>query len=205
MKKTTRRIWQTGGLFLGALAAAAALTMAPVNAQSAAARQATERVRSALEGLHTYGVFDFVAFELDQGSVILTGYAYHGALKSDASKALRDLGGIDEIGNSIEVLPASQNDDQIRWATFYRIYTDAFLSRYAPGGAPNARAETIRYSRFPGLQPLGRYPIHIVVKHGRTTLVGVVDNEADKIIAGVRAREIPGVFEVKNALEVVSD
>ena len=36
------------------------------------------------------------------------------------------------------------------------------------------------------------------MKHGRTTLVGVVDNEADKILAGVRAREIFGVFEVKN-------
>jgi hypothetical protein len=191
-------------MFLGALAATAALTVATVNAQSLAVRQATERVRTALEGLPHYGVFDFVAFQMDQGSVMLTGYAYHGTLKSDASKALRDLDGIDEIGNSIEVLPASQNDDQIRWATFYRIYTDPFLSRYAPGGAPGARAETVRYSRYPGLQPLGSYPIHIVVKHGRTTLVGAVDNEADKIIAGVRAREISGVFEVRNELDVVS-
>jgi len=202
--KTTRNL-RIRGWFVGALAATAALTMATVNAQSAASRQATERVRAALERLPHYGVFDFVAFEMDQDSVTLTGYAYHGTLKSDASKAIGDLDGIDEIGNSIEVLPASQNDDQIRWATFYRIYTDPFLSRYAPGGAPNARAETIRYSRYPGLQPLGSYPIHIVVKHGRTTLVGVVDNEADKIVAGVRARDIPGVFEVTNELEVVND
>ena len=205
MINTTRRTRRFNGLFVGALAATAALTMATVDAQSPAVRQATERVRSALERLPHYGVFDFVAFQIDQGSVVLTGYAYHGTLKSDASKALTDLGGIDEIGNSIEVLPASQNDDQIRWATFYRIYTDPFLSRYAPGGAPNARAETIRYSRYPGLQPLGSYPIHIVVKHGRTTLVGAVDNQADKILAGVRARDISGVFEVKNELEVVSD
>jgi osmotically-inducible protein OsmY len=196
---------QIGGLFLGVLATTATLTMATVHAQSAAARQATERVRTALEGLPRYGVFDFVAFEMDQGSVRLTGYAYQGGLKSDASKAIEGLPGVDEIGNSIEVLPASQNDDQIRWATFYRIYTDPFLSRYAPGGAPSARAEAIRYSRYPGLQPLGSYPIHIVVKHGRTTLVGVVDNEADKILAGVRAREIFGVFDVKNELEIVSD
>jgi len=201
--KTTRNL-RIRGWFVGALAATAALTMATVNAQSVASRQATERVRAALERLPHYGVFDFVAFEMDQDSVTLTGYAYHGTLKSDASKAIGDLDGIDEIGNSIEVLPASQNDDQIRWATFYRIYTDPFLSRYAPGGAPNARAETIRYSRYPGLQPLGSYPIHIVVKHGRTTLVGAVDNEADKILAGFRAREISGVFEVKNELEVVS-
>jgi osmotically-inducible protein OsmY len=203
--KTTRRNTRFTGLFLGALVATAALTMGTAHAQSAAVRQATERVRTALEGLPHYGVFDFVAFEIDQGSVTLTGYAYHGTLKSDASKALKELDGIEEVGNSIEMLPASQNDDQIRWATFSRIYTDPFLSRYGPGGAPHARAETIRYSRYPGLQPLGSYPIHIVVKHGRTTLVGVVDNEADKILAGFRAREIPGVFEVKNELEVVSD
>jgi len=43
------------------------------------------------------------------------------------------------------------------------------------------------------------------VKHGRTTLVGAVDNEADKILAGVRARDISGVFEVKNELEVLTD
>src|SRR5262245_8952210 len=202
--KTTRNL-RISGLFVGALAATAALSIATVNAQSAASRQATERVRAALEGLPHYCVFDFVAFEMDQGSVTLTGYAYHGTLKSDASKAIGDLAGVDEIGNSIEVLPASQNDDQIRWATFYRIYTDPFLSRYAPGGAPHARAEAIRYSRYPGLQPLGSYPIHIVVKYGRTTLVGAVDNEADKIVAGVRAREVVGVFEVKNELEVVSD
>jgi osmotically-inducible protein OsmY len=59
--------------------------------------------------------------------------------------------------------------------------------------------------QFPGLQPLGRYPIHIVVKNGRTTLVGAVDNKSDRMLAEVRAREISGVFEVRNELEVISD
>ena len=179
--------------------------MTTAHAQSAAARQATERVRNALEGLSNYGVFDYLAFEMDDRSVTLLGYAYSGALKSEASKAVSEAGVVDEIGNRIETLPASQNDDRIRWGTFYRIYADPFLSRYSPGGALNARHEVIRSSRFPGLQPLGRYPIHIVVKHGRTTLVGAVDNEADRMLAEVRAREIPGVFEVKNELEVLSD
>lgn len=31
--------------------------------------------------------------------------------------------GVVEVGNTIEVLPTSQNDDRIRWATYYRIYT----------------------------------------------------------------------------------
>lgn len=202
---TKHRDSRLKSVFAAVLMALVALAVSTADAQSAATRQATERVRAALERLPSYGVFDSLAFELDQDSVTLSGYAYTGSLKSDASKAVTDLTGVKEVGNRIETLPASQSDDRIRWATFYRIYTDPFLSRYAPGGAIGARDEVIRNRRFPGLQPLGDYPIHIVVKGGRTTLVGAVDNDSDKMLAEVRAREIFGVFEVKNELEVVSD
>ena len=189
-------------LFAGTLIATIGLAAAAPTAQSVSTRQATERVRTALERLPRYGVFDFVGFELDRGSVTLVGYAYHGHLKSDAGKAVSRLDGIEEVGNRIEVLPASQNDDRIRWSTFYNIYTDTFLSRYAPGGARSAYQDVLRFRRFPGLQPFGDYPIHIVVNRGRTTLYGIVDSESDKMIAGVRAREIPGVFGVDNQLVV---
>jgi hypothetical protein len=202
-------------LFIAILAAFVALAMATPYAQPLATRQATERVRAALERLPSYGVFDFLGFELDvrradlsgppKGIVMLRGYAYSGSLKSDAGSALRKVGGIDEIGNNIEVLPASSNDDRIRVQTFYNIYADSFLSRYAPGGPANVYHDAVRFIRFPGVQPFGHYPIHIVVKHGRTKLLGVVDNESDKMIAGVRAREIQGVFGVENELVVESD
>ena len=52
------------------------------------------------------------------------------------------------------------------------------------------------------MQPVGRYPIHIVVKNGRTMLLGVVDSAADRQIAEARAREVSGVFEVENSLTV---
>jgi osmotically-inducible protein OsmY len=52
------------------------------------------------------------------------------------------------------------------------------------------------------MQPFGMYPIHIIVKNGRTTLLGVVDNEIDKNLAGVRARDVTGVFGVENDLVV---
>ena len=186
MMKTRQHDWLLKSLFVGVVTALIALAVTTAHAQSAAARQATERVRSALEGLSNYGVFDYLAFEMDDRSVTLLGYAYNGTLKSEASKAVKEVGVVDEIGNRIETLPASQNDDRIRWGTFYRIYTDPFLSRYSPGGVLNARG----LPRFPGLQPLGRYPIHIVVKHGRTTLVGAVDNESD----GCSRRFGPGKF-----------
>ena len=69
----------------------------------------------------------------------------------------------------------------------------------------SARYEVLQSRRFPGLQPFGTYPIHIVVKNGRTTLVGVVDSQADKVIAEMRAREVTGVFSVENELVVESD
>jgi osmotically-inducible protein OsmY len=56
---------------------------------------------------------------------------------------------------------------------------------------------------FPGMQPVGIYPIHIIVKGGRTMLLGVIDSAADRQIAEVRAREVSGVFEVENGLVVV--
>ena len=171
-------------------------------AQSVAAKETVFNVERALERLPYYGVFDFLAFGVEKGTVTLQGYAYQGGLKSAATQAVKRVSGVDEVANSIALLPASQNDDRIRWATFYRIYTDDFLSRYAPGGAIGARYDARQFARFPGMQPYGTYPIHIIVKGGRTTLLGVVDNESDKTVAGLRAREIDGVFGVENELVV---
>jgi osmotically-inducible protein OsmY len=42
------------------------------------------------------------------------------------------------------------------------------------------------------------------VKNGNVALEGVVDNEADKNIAGVRANSVPNVFSVKNNLVVMN-
>jgi hypothetical protein len=42
-----------------------------------------------------------------------------------------------------------------------KFYTDDFLSRDAPGGAMGVRYEIASFTRFPGMQPFGTYPIHI--------------------------------------------
>ena len=159
-------------------------------------------VRRMLERLPYYGVFDYIVFRVEGGTVYLAGYSFEGRLKADAEMAARRASGVVEVANKIEVLPASPNDDRIRWATFYRIYTDDFLSRYAPGGALGALRELRDERRFPGMQPVGRYPIHIIVKNGRTMLLGVVDSAADSQVAEFRAREVSGAFEVENGLVV---
>lgn len=186
------------------LAVAFAASASPL-AQSIPRRQTTMSIEAELEGLPTYGVFDFLAFGIDRGKVTLTGYSYNGSLKSHAAKAVKRISGVDEVANKIEELPPSSFDDQIRWATFYRIYGDEFLSRYAPGGFRAVYDAVSQSRRFPGLQPFGTYPIHIIVRNGHTTLHGTVDSEMDKRMAELRAREVGGVFSVDNQLVVDND
>ena len=50
--------------------------------------------------------------------------------------------------------------------------------------------------------PIGWHAIHIIVNNGNVTLTGVVDNEGDLTMAGMRANMVPGVFSVDNALMV---
>ena len=64
----TSRNRRISGLFLGALAAGAVLTMATLNAQSASTRQATERVRVALERLPLKFVCHTPCFRSEAGS-----------------------------------------------------------------------------------------------------------------------------------------
>jgi hyperosmotically inducible protein len=172
-------------------------------------RQSVGDIRKELLQLPYYSVFDFLAFSYDRGTVVVGGYAYALGLKKDAERAIKRASGVDTVVNKIEELPPSQIDDQIRWATYYKIYRDPFLSRYAPGGGllwGHRHAFGGPFSpyggAFPGMEPAGDYPIHIIVQNGRIMLLGVVDNENDKTVAGLRAREVPGTFNVENQLVV---
>ena len=191
------------GFVVGAGVSGVIVSTAGSSAQMVTRAETTYSVRRALDRLPYYGVFDFMAFGVDRGTVTLSGYAYNGSLRTAAEIAAKRASGVDEVANRLEVLPASHEDDRIRWVTFYKIYTDAFLSRYASGGEASVRREVYEARRFPGMyQPLGLYSIHIVVRNGHTTLYGVVDNAADKQIAEVRAREVFGVFSVENEIVV---
>jgi hyperosmotically inducible protein len=190
-----RRIVLCGLALLGTIS-----DPATTGAQTVTPEETVRSVKSMLERLPYYGVFDYIVFRVDRGTVFLAGYSFEGRLKADAEMAVKRASGVVEVANKIQVLPTSQNDDRIRWATFYRIYTDDFLSRYAPGGVHGVLQELRDERHFPGMQPVGRYAIHIVVNNGRTMLLGGVDSEADRQIAEVRAREVSGVFEVENGL-----
>lgn len=174
------------------------------------AQSSIEEIRRELLQLPYCGVFDFVAFKYDKGTVLLMGYAYHPSLKIDAERAVKGAAGVDEVKNAIEELPPSLMDDDLRWNVYYSIYRDPFLSRYAPGGgtlwghrhALGGALHPFGSGQFSGMEPAGDYPIHIVVKNGHVTLLGVVDNDGDKTLAYMKARQVPGSFDVKNELMV---
>lgn len=166
-----------------------------------------EAIRDALLRLPYYGVFDFLSFSYARGTVVLGGYAYHGHLAVDAERAVKRVTGVDTVTVQITPLPVSSFDDDIRWRTFYAIYTNAFLAKYAPGGGLLwGHRHTVGpfgpFVAFPGMQPVGNFPIHIIVQGGRVRLLGVVDNETDKTVAGMAARGVSGTFGVENELLV---
>ncbi len=61
------------------------------------------------------------------------------------------------------------------------------------------------FGAFPGMEPVGNYAIHIVVKGGRVGLFGNVSSEVDKVRAGQVARSVFGVLDVDNEIQVVSE
>ena len=156
--------------------------MGPARGMASMDRLAKE-VRHELVMLPYYGVFDNLAFRVDGSTVTLLGQVTRPVLKSDAENAVKDVEGVEKVVNQIEVLPLSPNDDRIRMATYRAVYGTTGLDRY-------------------GLQAVP--PIHIIVENGNVTLVGVVNNEGDKDLAGIKAKGVPGAFTVKNELQVVN-
>jgi len=51
---------------------------------------------------------------------------------------------------------------------------------------------------------IGYHAIHIIVRNGNVNLTGVVNNESDMAIAGIRASGVPQVFSVDNPLQVAT-
>jgi hyperosmotically inducible protein len=141
-------------------------------------------VRHELIMLPYYGVFDNLSFQINGRTVTLMGQVVNPVVKSDAGNVVKRIEGVDNVVNNIEVLPPSPMDERIRRAVFRSIYSYGPLLRYANMSVP---------------------PIHIIVKGGRVTLEGVVDSEGDKNLAGIRANQVPGTFQVTNNLRVVNN
>jgi hyperosmotically inducible protein len=141
-----------------------------------------KEARHQLLMLPYYTIFDDLAFRVQGGTVTLLGAVTNPVLKSDAENVVKRIEGVTNVANDIEVLPVSPMDWQVRRAEFRAIYGDPQIStRYG-------------YQALPS--------IHIIVKNGHVTLEGVVANQGDKNLVGIRANQVPNVFSVTNNLVV---
>jgi hyperosmotically inducible periplasmic protein len=164
---------------------ATACILAAGQAQPEPSQKSVERlqkeVRHELLMLPYLEVFDNLAYKVEGYNVTLFGQVTRPTLKSDAENAVKRIEGVEKVDNQIEVLPGSPTDDQLRLKLYRAIYGYEPFQRYA----------------MPVIKP-----IRIIVKNGHVTLEGVVDNEADKNLAGMRANGVPGIFSVTNNLVV---
>jgi hyperosmotically inducible protein len=167
-------------LVLGCAVSARQANQAPARSTE----RITKEVRHELLMLPYLGVFDNLAYKVDGYNVTLIGQVTRPTLKSDAENVVKRIEGVEHVDNQIEVLPVSPNDDRLRRQLYRAIYGYPALQKYALGV---------------------QQPIRIIVKNGKVSLEGVVDNEADKNIANIRANGVPGVFAVTNNLQVVKN
>lgn len=206
---------------------------APYQAPTESPTQVAQEVRKHLLSLPYYGVYDLISLSVDQNNVVsLGGYVLTDTLKKDAEREAREVKGVKEVQNRIEIAPVLPFDDDIRHAVYHAIYGDASLSRYGTpdsemmsmrpgfrswgpgiggwgmGGRGQARgpfaSPRLMAAPFYGYDPVGNYAIHILVKNRVVTLIGVVDSDSDKTVAGFKARGVASVQAVNNDLEVAT-
>ncbi|HEX3106900.1 MAG TPA: BON domain-containing protein [Terriglobales bacterium] len=174
---------RTLALSLGMIASALAFSAQSAMASLRGTQAIEKQVRHELNMLPYVNAFDYMTFTVDDnGTVTLNGQVTNPVLRSDANNVVKRIEGVERVDNQIQVLPVSFFDDGLRVRLFRSIYGYPTLQKYVLGV---------------------QKPIRIIVQNGHVTLMGVVDNEMDRNIAGMRANGVPGVFSVDNQLQVV--
>src|SRR5512146_1417162 len=126
-------------------------------------------------------VFDAISTHVQGGVVTLGGHVHDYINRNSALAIVATTPGVKDMVDNIEVDPVSPMDDQIRIAVARAVYGFSTLNKYAIDPAK---------------------PIRISVQNGHVELYGVVDSQADKDAANIQANGVPGVFSVKNYLQV---
>jgi osmotically-inducible protein OsmY len=131
-----------------------------------------------------YGnVFDAITLQVQNGVVTLGGHAHNYPNRDSALGLVATTPGVKDVIDDISVDPVSPMDDRIRVEVARAIYSFPSLNRYA-------------------IDP--EMPIRVSVQNGNVELYGMVDSEADKDAAFIRANGVSGVFSVKNYLQVAN-
>ena len=131
-----------------------------------------------------YGnMFNAITLGVQDGVVTLGGHARTYVDRDSALALASTFPGVKQVNDEIQVDPASPMDDRTRLEVARAVYSYPSLQKYAMDPA-----KTIRIS----------------VQNGNVELYGVVDSQSDRDAANIRANTVPGVFSVKNYLQVAN-
>ncbi len=156
------------------------LSFLAFDAQAQTPQKGLERqVFKELIKLPYYGVFDHIAYKVDGNNVTLFGKVANARNRKDAERWVKDISGVGNVVNNIEILPLSGFDNSIRVRTLQTFANSGGLYRYFWEPNPSVR---------------------IIVENGHTTLEGYVANRGDYNLMNILANGVSGVFSVKNNL-----
>jgi len=131
-----------------------------------------------------YGnTFDAITVSVQNGVVTIGGHSHDYPDRDSALGLVSTYPGVRDVVDQIEVDPASFMDERTRIAVARAVYGYPTLNRYAIDPAQ---------------------PIRISVQNGNVELYGLVNTQADKETAYIRANGVPGIFSVKNYLQVAN-
>ncbi len=169
--------------FAPALLVAFFATTAPALASSSDNYTLFRKIEQQVQRYPWTSVYDSVHIRVDNGRVELTGKVTMGFKRDGIGERVARVAGVSSVRNRIDVLPASQLDDDLRLRISRAIYANPHFRGYGSRVSP---------------------PIRIIVERGRVTLEGVVNNDTDRMIAQAIASSF-GAFKFTNDLKTVAE
>jgi hyperosmotically inducible protein len=136
-------------------------------------------VAKAVQQYSNFTIFDDIAANVSEGTVVLTGRVTMPYKRSAIEKRIAKVDGVHAVVNRITTLPTSPFDDELRYQVARAIYGHSSFWHYAAMANP---------------------PIHIVVENGHVKLTGVVNNNVERMLARSLATSF-GAFSVKSELK----
>ncbi|HEX6279625.1 MAG TPA: BON domain-containing protein [Pyrinomonadaceae bacterium] len=163
--------------------AVAMLSFVTVNAQTNVDSMSAleKKIRKEILMLPNYGLFDHIAFKVDDGTVTLYGKTASLGTMKGAERVVKRIPGVIEVVNNIDELPLSSFDNQIRRAVVGEFVRSGGVYPYISGVNPSVR---------------------IIVENGRVTLEGYVSNKGTSNLMYMLANRVPGTFGVTNNLVI---
>lgn len=140
----------------------AALLASAAAAEPPGSERLDRAVALALRECPQLTIFDYVSSRVEDGIVVLDGKVTTADKKKGVEQRVASIDGVRGVRNWITVLPASREDDNLRYRVSRAIYGNPSFWSYAAMPHP---------------------PIHIIVENGHVTLMGVVNSHTERAIA----------------------